>query len=293
MSNLKKLTLDWKQILALSLWFKSQQTTEGLTNLDRISLCFFGAKENEMPMLPVEILKAPNLTEMDIINCESLENFLAQNPMIGDEEMLGQLTILMLYNVATTQLFELESSSLNIMCGRLHELTVVQCLHLTTLGVLSTSTVSFSCLKKVSIDKCPNLKYLFTTSAAKKLANLEKILVIKCESITEIVAKEGDATSEAIKFERLHIIHLQSLTSLKCFYSGSDTLQLSSLKIVAIWNCPNMEIFSHGIESLMEITLSMDQEAAYLPPPQDLNTRIKGISQRKVKISRMCLEIYL
>jgi len=254
---------------------------------------FFGAKENEIPMLPIEILKAPNLIEMNVMHCESLENFLVQNAKIGEEEMLGKLTMLSLSDVSTTQLFELKySSSLNIF-ERLHRLFVSHCPHLTTLGVHSTSTVSFSCLKEVSIYNCPNLKNLFTSSAAKMLMNLEEISVFECKSLTEIVVKEGDATSEAIKFERLHTIYLQSLTSLVCFYSGSETLQLSSLKIVTISSCPNMEIFSQGIESLMGITLSIDLEPNDLPPPQDLNTRIKGISQRKVNISRMCLERYL
>ncbi|XP_068477284.1 uncharacterized protein [Phaseolus vulgaris] len=280
-SNLEGLTLDCKQIRALSLWFNSQQSTEGLTNLNSISLLLVGA-ENEMPTLPIEILKAPNLIEMDIIDCESLENFLAKNPKIGEEEMLGQLTQLTLCNVSTLQFFQFEySSSLNIICERIHKLLVDECPHFTTLGVHSTSTVSFSCLKEVHIDKCPNLKYLFTSSAAKMLVNLEEISVRECESVTEIVAKEGDATSESIKFERLHAIYLLSLTSLVCFYSGSDTLQLSSLKTVTIWSCPNMKLFSQRIESLMEITLSMDEEAEDLPPPQDLNTSIKGISQRK------------
>ncbi|ESW06963.1 hypothetical protein PHAVU_010G091100 [Phaseolus vulgaris] len=278
-SNLKKLTLDWKQILALSLWFKSRQSTEGLTNLNSISL-FFGADENKMPMLPIEILKAPNLIEMGINNCKSLENFLAQNPKIGEEEILGQLTILRLRNVSTPQLEY--SLSLNIICERLHKLYVSRCPHLSTLGVHSTSNkVSFSCLKEVKIYKCPNMNYLFTSSAAKTLVNLEKIAVRECKSVTEIVAKEGDATSEPIKFERLHTIYLLFLRSLECFYSASDTLQLSSLKTVVIRSCPNMKIFSQGIESLMEITLSMDQEAHKLAPPQDLNTRIKEISQRK------------
>lgn len=246
-----------------------------------------------MPMLPVEILKAPILIEMDISNCESLENFLAQNPKIGEEEMLGQLTILKICNVSITQFFELEYSSCLNMFERLHKLSVSHCPHLTTLGVHSTSTMSFSCLKEVNIYKCPNLKYLFTSSADKMLMNLQEISVIECELLTEIVVKEGDATSEAIEFERLHTIYLQSLTSLICFYSGRDTLQLPSLKTVTIWSCPNMEIFSQGIESLMGITLSIDLEPDDLPPPQDLNTRIKGISQRKVKISRICLERYL
>ncbi|KAG2380407.1 uncharacterized protein HKW66_Vig0171860 [Vigna angularis] len=246
-SNLVKLTLDWKQILALSLWFKSQQSTEGLTNLKSISWCFFRAKENEMPMLPVEILKAPILEEMDISKCESLANFLAQNPKIGEEEMLGQLTKLKLRNVSVTQFSELEySSSLNIF-KRLHKLFVARCPHLATLGIHSTSTMSFSCLKEVNIYKCPKLKYLFTSSAAKMLMNLQEISVTGCELLTEIVVKEGDATSEAIEFERLHTIHLESLTCLVCFYSGSNTLQLSSLNFPSLKNVWIKECFSTKI----------------------------------------------
>jgi len=114
--------------------------------------------------------------------------------------------------------------------------------------------------------------------------NLEEIRVTECETLTEIVSKEGDASSEGIKFDRLHTIYLQSLTSLVCFYSGSDSIELSSLKTVAIRSCPNMEIFSHGNESLMGVALSTDQGADDVHPPQDLNTRIKGIIERKVKI---------
>ncbi|XP_027906484.1 uncharacterized protein LOC114166030 [Vigna unguiculata] len=280
-SNLEKLTLDCKQILALSLWFKSQKSTEGLTNFNTISLSFFGIDGNEVPMLPNEILKAPNLIELDMNNGNNIENFLAQNPKIGEEEMLRQLTILRLCNVSTTQFFELEyCSSLNIICERLHKLTLSQCPHLTTI-LRVHSAVSFSCLKELNIYRCPNLKYLFTSSAAKDLMNLEEIRVTECETLTEIVSKEGDASSEGIKFDRLHTIYLQSLTSLVCFYSGSDNIELSSLKTVAIRSCPNMEIFSHGNESLMGVALSTDQGADDVHPPQDLNTRIKGISQRK------------
>jgi len=108
--------------------------------------------------------------------------------------------------------------------------------------------------------------------------------VIECESLTKIMPKEGDSFYEVFKFERLHTTHLQSLTSLVCFYSGSDTLQLSSLKTVAVWSCPNMEFFSHRIQTRMGVTVSMDPEADDLPPSRDINTILKRISERKVKI---------
>nr|KYP76990.1 hypothetical protein KK1_021253 [Cajanus cajan] len=176
-----------------------------------------------------------------------------------------------------------DSSWLNTISEKLQELNVVRCLHLTTLVL----TMSFSCLKKVSISNCPKLQYLFTSSAAKKLMMLEEIKVEECESLKEIVAKELDVISEVVKFERLNNIVLHSLPSLIWFSSGSDTLQLSSLITVHIRKCPNMKIFSKGViyaESFQGIQMSSDPKQDLLFY-KDLNTTIKGMLQRRVRTS--------
>lgn len=118
--------------------------------------------------------------------------------------------------------------------------------------------------------------------------NLEEIIVKQCKSVKKIVAKEAGATSEAIKFERLNSIALDSLPSLICFYWGSDTLQLSSLIIVHIREYRKMKIFSQGIiyaESFRGIQTSSDPKKDLLVH-RDLNATIKEMLQRQV---RTCL----
>ncbi|KAL2337373.1 hypothetical protein Fmac_011819 [Flemingia macrophylla] len=277
-SNLKKLALDCKHIWTLSLMFSSDKFIEGLGKLEELSL-YLGADKNEKPVLHIERLqKAPYLMEMSI-NCDRPDIFLAANPKIGDE-MLGQLKILTLC-VSNLQSIKSEDSSwLNTICENLQELNVEGCPHLTT---LVTSTLSFSCLKKVFISNCPELKYLFTSLAARMLKTLEEITVENCESVKEIVAKESDLTAEAIKFERLNTIALYSLPSLICFYSGPDALQLSSLITVHIRRCPNFKIFSQGLiyaESFHGIQMSSDpRQNQDLLFHQDLNTTLTVKSQ--------------
>ncbi|ESW06964.1 hypothetical protein PHAVU_010G091200 [Phaseolus vulgaris] len=288
-SQLKILTLNGLGELT-HVWEKDTHRILIFRNLQEVAVSYCAKLQTLFPAFLAKSLK--ELKKLQIDSCENLQDFVEneETAFVTEKFVFPKLEDLQLNDlprVTCPKTFTMEFPSLNFLYVRncdeleIHKLLVDECPHFTTLGVHSTSTVSFSCLKEVHIDKCPNLKYLFTSSAAKMLVNLEEISVRECESVTEIVAKEGDATSESIKFERLHAIYLLSLTSLVCFYSGSDTLQLSSLKTVTIWSCPNMKLFSQRIESLMEITLSMDEEAEDLPPPQDLNTSIKGISQRK------------
>ncbi|QCE02819.1 disease resistance protein RPS2 [Vigna unguiculata] len=304
-SNLKKLRLDWKHISASSLRFRSEKFAEGLNCLEKITL-FFDAEENEKAMLPIEMLQmAPNLIEMSINCCSDTGIFIAQHPEISGKGMLGQLKILTLSEVSVLQSIESDHPSwLNIICEKLHELNVSECPDLRTL-VHSTSAVSFSDLKEVFISKCLDLQYLLTSSVAKRLMNLEKITVKECKSLREIVAKEGDETSEGImKFDLLNTIALESLPSLICFYSGSDTLLLPSLINVHTRECANMKYFSRGaigakffpeiqmslyphedfllLEDLNATVMQANEDFLSL---QDLNATEKGVSQAQVRIS--------
>lgn len=127
-----------------------------------------------------------------------------------------------------------------------------------TILVRPASAVSLSCLKELDITKCHELDYLFTSSVANKLMYLVEIKVKNCKTMTRIV--ERDDTSEEVKLEQLGRIVLNSLSSLECFYSGSETLQLPTLEQVDILDCPDMEIFSQGsidAESIKKFKLMM------------------------------------
>jgi len=147
------------------------------------------------------------------------------------------------------------------------------------------STETFFNLRHMSVNDCDGLKYLFTSTTARKLVHLEELHIVKCVSMEEIFVKElNETASEAISFERLSTKVLDSLSSLSCFYSGNETLHLSSLITLLIWKCPSMKIFSNGnidAESFMGIQVSLDR-AEKLLFHQDLNTTVKLMFERGV-----------
>jgi len=189
-------------------------------------------------------LKAPNLREMDIGWCSSLDMSLPQFSKIS--EILEHLEILTMNKLSELKFIGSEDSSwLNNVWEKLCELNVHSCPDLTTL-LHSTSTISFSNLKELYISECPKLNYLFTSSATKNLMHLEKIIVVNCSSMEKVMAKDKDEAPQVIELKKLRWVLLKSLSSLECFYSGYDILQLPSLKKVEISDCLNMQKFAQG-----------------------------------------------
>jgi len=170
----------------------------------------FDGNQSEIPMVLNEIFHtASNLREltMSMPNCNNLEIFLAQNPKIGEDGMLLQLRRLSLIGVPAIRSIQSENSSwLNTIGEKVHELFVIRCHDVETIGVHSTSTMSFSYLKKVHAQQCSQLQYLFTLSVAKNLVNLEEIRVEECESLKEIVAKGGDEYENEMIFKKLELL---------------------------------------------------------------------------------------
>jgi hypothetical protein len=285
MSILEELSLDWKHISLL----KSGEHTEDLKYLKKILLWF---DENEEPTLPLEILgKAHNLQDLTLGDISSLQIFLTPNPKVSEHGILGQLKILSLFSVSELQCINFEDSWLNTVCEKLDELKVLECSCLTKI-FRSPSAVSFSYLKNLRIISCHKLEYLFTSSVAKMLVHLEKITVKSSQSIKEIVAKEKDGTTlQGIKFEWLYYIHLDSLSSLVCFYSGNDNMQLPSLTQVDIMQCPKMEVFSQGdIDAILfqGIQTSFDSNDDIVFRSNDLNASVEKVFlQQQVKDSSL------
>jgi hypothetical protein len=268
----------------------SLEGMEDLKLLKDIRL-FFDVDDNATLTLPFGILsKAPNLQEMSIEWCKSLVIFQTANL-----KPIEQLKTLTLNRVSKLKfIWPEDSSRLNIVCEKLYNFNIVSCPDLTKL-FHSPSAVSFSNLKELYIEECHGLEYLFTSSVAKVLKHLEKITVKDSESIEEIVEMEQDGTtlSEVI-FERLISITLDSLSSLKYFYSGSDTLLLPSLTLVNIQQCPKMDVFSRGgiiAKSFRGIQNSVEQNDELIFH-NDLNVSVKMVFLLQVESSLRSIHCY-
>ncbi|KAJ1392584.1 Leucine-rich repeat domain superfamily [Sesbania bispinosa] len=273
--NLERLEIDWKHISGL----RSRQLINDFKHLN-VFCMYFDVDENEKPTLPSEILeKAPNLREMTIGYCKTLEIFRTENPKISEHKMLAHLKKLKLREVSKLQSIGSEGSSwFKTVCENLHQLYVLSCPDMTTL--VHSSAVSFSYLKHLNIYKCQEMKCLFTTSAARGLMHLAKIQVEQCDQMKEILAKDQDeTTSRGIEFEWLYWIDLTSLSSLECFYSGHDTLRLPSLTQVDISQCPKMKFFSRSIkaDSFKGIQASSDSKDDLVLCNDDINASVETV----------------
>ena len=70
-------------------------------------------------------------------------------------------------------------------------------------------TVSFSNMTYLEISSCNSLLYLFTSSTATSLVQLKRMEIKCCNSIEEIVSKEGGESHEdEIVFQQLNCLNL-------------------------------------------------------------------------------------
>ena len=116
-------------------------------------------------------------------------------------------------------------------------------------GLLPTGT--FSSLKVFSIEKCHNIKKLFTSTLLSHLQNLERVHVIHCDLLEEIVQvldedqdedQEVTSSSTFSILPKLKELKLRFLPELKSFCS-SRKLVSDSLEKIFIERCPILERF--------------------------------------------------
>ncbi|GMI79638.1 hypothetical protein HRI_001633100 [Hibiscus trionum] len=128
-------------------------------------------------------------------------------------------------------------------------------------------SISFENLRKVFVWECWSLKTLFPFSIAKRLLQLESLIVESC-GVEEIVSKNFEGVEREILFEfnQLSFIGLWSLPSLVCFYPGTHRIVWPVLKKLSTYCCGKTEIFEH-VESQPQTSLhSVEKGKSILPP---------------------------
>ncbi|KAK4833802.1 hypothetical protein QYF36_011568 [Acer negundo] len=124
--------------------------------------------------------------------------------------------------------------------------------------------VAFPCLKKLILNELPGLLHLWKEDSqpSSVFGNLTSLTVSDCDNLETLVPSlvslqklrtlttweltaegEKDAVINKITLFMLNSIVLEDLPSLTSFYSGSNTLECPSLKIIDIKACPEMETF--------------------------------------------------
>ncbi|KAF2294547.1 hypothetical protein GH714_012466 [Hevea brasiliensis] len=146
--------------------------------------------------------------------------------------------------------FDLEG--LSVDNGHTELLPQLSKLHLANLPMLRhlwnkdpLGILEFNNLRLLHVENCNSLKNIFTWSTALCLMQLEEIKLSNCNTIEEIIEKEGpeEATSSADKMilPSLKFVDLECLPKFSSFYSGSSNLECLSLKKLSIYECQSMK----------------------------------------------------
>jgi len=107
----------------------------------------------------------------------------------------------------------------------------------------------FNNLKRILVQDCESLEYIFPFYVAKNLDNLESLVVCDCCGLNEIVAKREVTNTDRAKFNfpKLSTIKFSDLPKLTSFYPTAYDLSCP-LNELSIKFCNNLEPFNNGTE---------------------------------------------
>ncbi|GKV47956.1 hypothetical protein SLEP1_g54804, partial [Rubroshorea leprosula] len=98
-------------------------------------------------------------------------------------------------------------------------------------------------LKKLIIQGCDNLEYLFSSSIARGLVMLGLVEIRECKRMREIIVTDNAEEKENLIFPQLNFLLLKDLRNIVGFYSGNCIVEFPSLKQLQVLNCPELEGF--------------------------------------------------
>ncbi|RZC01719.1 putative disease resistance protein isoform D [Glycine soja] len=236
-SNLQCLSLGEK---GLEMIKRGEFQRNFLHKLQVLTLCFHIGSN----VFPYEILQlAPNIEKLVVCDGSFKEIFCFDSLNVDEAGLLLQLKVLCLDFLPELVSIGLENSWIQPLLGNLETLEVIGC---SSLKDLVPSTVSFSNLIYLKVERCNCLLYLFTSSTARSFGQLKRLEIKRCDSIEEIVFKDGGEPHEnEIIFPQLNCLKLERLRKLRRFYRGS-LLSFPSLEELSVIYCEWMETLCPG-----------------------------------------------
>ncbi|XP_038887230.1 probable disease resistance protein At5g63020 [Benincasa hispida] len=257
--SLRYLTVHYTLMKRRSFWFRPESFSELLT------LRLIGSEDDDMVSLPFEM--SESAVWRSVVRHLQIENAFEWVKIFRNGEENNQnyhasssggakLKHLCLYNLP--KLTHIWEDSIDQMTATscfvdiLESIVVDRC---DNLKCLLPSSITFSNLTFLDVERCNGMMNLFGSSVAKNLVNLREMWINECTEMRSIVVQpKGKEEGEEIIFDKLNELKLSNLTRLASFHSEKCVLKFPSLEKLKISGCPEMKTFSYGIISTPKLS---------------------------------------
>ncbi|XP_044477832.1 probable disease resistance protein At4g27220 isoform X2 [Mangifera indica] len=107
---------------------------------------------------------------------------------------------------------------------------------------LPTTSCCYQNLKRLIVDGCQKLKFVFLSSIIKSFEQLQHLEIRYCKELKEIVAKEETKGTTTFIFPRVTFLRLEELPELTTFYHSNHISNWPMLKELEVCNCGRLDI---------------------------------------------------
>jgi len=143
---------------------------------------------------------------------------------------------------------------------------------------------SFGNLRIVKVEHCDKLKFVFSSSIARGLSQLEELEVSECRIMEEIVVTEElgavEETILKVLFPQLKLLILKELPILKRFCKGSN-IKFPSLKDLRIDHCPKLKTF---ISKRVSLGMTANKELEEMNADESPYTIVQPLFNEEVNL---------
>ncbi|XP_049401892.1 probable disease resistance protein At1g61310 [Solanum stenotomum] len=198
-----------------------------------------------------EIIKFPNLNELELESLKCLTHFCSDNVEGIEFPLLWMMSFKRLPEFQnfwpTTNNSITDSNPLfneKVSCPNLKKLYISELERISALCSHQLPTAYFGKLESLAVSECEKLRNLMSPSVARGARNLQGLWIKDCQSMEEVITEEEQQREGIITlFPLLEKLELSKLPKLGHFFLTKCTLEFPFLIEVKIDDCPEMKTF--------------------------------------------------
>jgi len=113
--------------------------------------------------------------------------------------------------------------------------------------------LNFKKLRTIDVSKCDELRNLFPASMVNDVSKLERMSVLRCKRMVEIVSSKdvSEVDNDPLEFPELTFVRLYVLPNMKQFYKGRHPMKCPKLKELSMGKCMKLKRFETNDEKFV------------------------------------------